>query len=166
MPSIAPRVFIVLILISFLFLGCGSGGDKSDAGPSTNTDNSVVQNEVPSDRLEDLKLLIRIPYDAEDAVWKVEGSSSKLTAVLIFTAEDTKALLFELRKGGDGADAELALESWFPEELIAKAEMSGDAELRGKAYPAEQFFMDRYNTGRVIHIEETEIFILELSPSD
>lgn len=160
------RVFfqssIALLLLSFIFFGCSSKQEDPKNSPAfPKADQNAIQ-DAPSDRLEDLKLLVRVPYEAEDGVWKIDQRSKKLTAVLIFTPEDARLLLDELRKGGEGNDAEIALESWFPEELIAKGEMSGDAELRGKSYPAELFFMDLYSSGRVIHIEETEIFILEL----
>jgi hypothetical protein len=116
--------------------------------------------------LEDLKLLVRVPYEAEDAVWRVDPSTKKLTAVIIFTPEDSAKLLAELKTKGEGRSAEIASESWFPEELIAKSEMSGDAELRGTSYSADPFFLDLYRNGRVIHIEETEIFIVELRPGE
>ncbi|QQS33635.1 MAG: hypothetical protein IPM50_03365 [Acidobacteriota bacterium] len=153
---------IALLLLAFALFGCSAkqeGPANSPASPQT--DQSAAQG-VPSDRLEDLKLLVRVPFEAEDGVWRIDPRSKKLTAVLIFTPEDARLLLDELRKGGEGNDAEIALESWFPEELIAKGEMSGDAELRGKSYPADVFLMESYKSGRVIHIEETEIFILEL----
>lgn len=92
----------------------------------------------------------------------MDPKTRKLTAVLVFSAQDSQKLLNSLREQGPGDEAEIAAESWFPEELIAKSEMSGDADLRGRSYAAGPFLSETYKDGRVIHIEETEIFILEL----
>lgn len=156
------HTLLTLHLLVFAFFGCSSKQEGPVNEPALPQVDQSSDQGSPSDRLEDLKLLVRLPYEAEDGVWKIDQRSKKLTAVLIFSPDDARLLLDELRKGGDGNDAEIALEAWFPEELIAKGEMSGDAELRGKSYPAGLFLMDSYKDGRVIHIEETEIFIMEL----
>jgi hypothetical protein len=155
------------VIAMFVFsTGCTSDSSKNGNGNLMPSSGAVANQDSPSDKLEDLKLLIRVPYEAEDAVWRVDPRTKKLTAVIIFTPEDSAKLLAELKTKGEGTSAEIALESWFPEELIAKSEMSGDSELRGTSYSADPFFLDPYKNGRVIHIEETEIFVIELRPGE
>jgi len=42
-------------------------------------------------------------------------------------------------------------------------ELSGDDSLKGLAYSADSFFQEPYTSGRVIRIDGTDYFVLELS---
>lgn len=161
--SLTSKILILIIISSVFPASCTRssqpGQDRTQSSPEP-SDPGVAGS--PSDKLEELRLLIKMPYDPEDGGWRLDPRSKKLTAVLIFSPQDAAKLLNTLRESGSGEDVEIAVESWFPDELIAKSEMSGDADLRGKAYPAAPFLTDRFRDGRIIHIEETEIFIVEL----
>ena len=54
-------------------------------------------------------------------------------------------------------------ESWFPPELIAQGNVTGDDALNGLSYAANAFFQDPYNDGRITRIQGTDYFILEMS---
>ncbi len=59
--------------------------------------------------------------------------------------------------------AETTTETWFPAELIAASGLSGNETLKGTAYSAEDFMKSPYNQGRLIKVDETDYFILELT---
>lgn len=107
--------------------------------------------------------MIKIPYEAEDAYWKDDGAGKKLTAVLRFAPEDTRKLIADLEKLGPPADVALDAEAWFPDELKSQSDLKGDTALNGKAYRADLFYLYPYNSGRLIRIEGTDFFMLELA---
>jgi hypothetical protein len=41
--------------------------------------------------------------------------------------------------------------------------VSGDDTLSGQAYAANAFFQDAYNDGRVIKVDDSDYFVLELN---
>jgi len=57
----------------------------------------------------------------------------------------------------------IPVETWFPEELVAQGETSGDTALRGEACSAASFFQEPYMSGRVVRIEATDYFVLEVT---
>ncbi len=86
------------IILAFIFsmgiLGGCSGGQSNSNSPASNVtvpNNSANVANAANDNIEELGLLINLPFAAEEATWKEEsGKGGKLTAVLRFTAEDTK----------------------------------------------------------------------------
>ena len=60
-----------------------------------------------------------------------------------------------------GIQVTIENETWFPDDLIAYGEMSGDDTLKGTSYAANAFLQDPFNEGRVVRIEGTNYFVLE-----
>lgn len=156
-------VILSLIALSALLPACVAGTDQKPNTRPPGSANAADQNTAPHTNVEELGLLVRVPYEAEDVVWKESPSGKKVTAVLLFSKETAERVVADAQAHGAGQPVTISPEIWFPDELIAQGEMSGDAAIRGMAYPANDFFHDKYNTGRIIHIEGGDHFVLEVS---
>ena len=86
-----------------------------------------------------------------------------MTAVLHYLPEDTPKLIALTEKHKPAEAVELEVESWFPAELIAQSQTSGNETIKGNAYAANDFLQSPYSTGRITHISGTDYFVLELS---
>src|SRR6476620_11808285 len=113
--------------------------------------------------VEELGVLINVPYESDEASWKEDKAHKKVIAVLRFSETEAKRLVDDASKIAAPQNAEISAESWFPPELIAQSGISGEDTLTGKAYPANAFFQDPYNSGRITRIENTDYFVLELT---
>ena len=144
------------------FSGCG-GGNKN-ANLATTVANGTLENaNSAKTNVEELGLLINVPYEAEDIVWKETANHKQIIAVLRFSAEDANKIVTEAAPRRAPQNVTLSSEPWFPAELIAQSEMSGDDSLKGLAYAAASFYQEPYTSGRIVRIEGTDYFILELS---
>jgi hypothetical protein len=138
---------------------CGTGNANVDTPPAANAGDN---NNIARTNVEELALLVNVPYEVEDIVWKPDPALKKVTAVLRFSPVDANKVVAEAEKVGAAENATLAIETWFPAELIAQGDMSGDNALRGLAYPANSFHQEPYTTGRITRIEGSDYFVLEL----
>ncbi len=160
------KAFYGIILASFF-----SASLLSACGGSQNTNSRSVANRTPAansnsakSNVEELGMMVRVPYKTEDIVWKQDPSTRHIVAVFRFSTKDADELVAEAEKSGPAHPASLPVESWFPEELIAQGEVSGDSTLKATAYPATAFFQEPYTTGRISRVDGVDYFILELSP--
>jgi hypothetical protein len=144
-------------------LGCIAGTDKKANTRSPGAPGAANQNAAPRTNVEELGLLVKVPYEADDVVWKESPNGKKVVAVLLFPKETAERIVTDAQAYGPGQPVTLSAETWFPEELIAQSEMSGDAAIRGTAYPANAFFHDKYNSGRITRIEGGDHFVLEVA---
>ncbi|MFN0279420.1 MAG: hypothetical protein ACKVRN_12620 [Pyrinomonadaceae bacterium] len=144
------------------FSGC-VGGDKN-ANSATGPQNSAQEN-VNSARsnIEELGMLVNIPYDTEDIVWKETPDRKQLIAVMRFSNEDADKIVAEAATHQTPQPVKLSSETWFPAELIAQSEMSGDDSINGLAYSPDRFAQEPYSNGRIVRVEGTNYFLLELS---
>ena len=143
--------------------GCGG---SSNAGNSTSqpANQSNENANVPKTNQEELSLLINVPFETEDIEWKDDATKKEITAVLLFSSADANKTVADAEKIRPAEDVTTRVQSWFPQELIAQSEMGGgEDEVRGKAYAADQFYQEPYTTGRIIRVENTDYFIVELS---
>ncbi|HEX8638579.1 MAG TPA: hypothetical protein VF692_10990, partial [Pyrinomonadaceae bacterium] len=89
-------------------------------------------------------------------------TGKKMTAVLKFTAEDAARIVAQAETYRPATPAQIETESWFPAELIAQSELSGDETLKGNAYAANDFLQPPYSDGKLTRLENSSYFILEL----
>ncbi len=155
---------ILVVSTAAVAAGCSSTptANNSNAPAAAANANADTQNGAHT-RVEDLNLLINMPYDIQDVAWKQSKDQKKITAVVRFDPDDEKKVIPEAEKFGPAQNVSVDTQSWFPEELREQSELHGDTPLNGKAYPANQFFQDPYNSGRIIDIDGTDFYILELS---
>lgn len=165
----SPRfpLIILIVLIAFLSACVGS---KNANGIANNRGTAVNSNSRTSDAHDDIEELegaVNLAFHPDEAVWRDDPGptekSRKLIAVLKFTAADSAKVVEMISKTGPGEAFEIESESWFPPELIAKSQESGNATIKGKSYPATDFMRPPFNDGRISRIDDTDFYILELN---
>ena len=155
---------LALLLSSALLPACGGDTKNANAVLAANAANANSANANSArTNVEELALLVNVPYETEDIVWKEDAAHKKVKAVLRFSPDDSKKIVAEAGKFGPSQDITVETEVWFPDELTAQSDMSGDSELKGTSYPANAFFQEPYTTGRIIHIEGGDYFVIEMS---
>ena len=150
-------MFMLLALVVAAFAGCGAAGNSN----APKVANRPVENSnAARTNVEELGVLVKVPYATEDIVWKEYPAKKKIIAIMRFSAVDANKIVAEA--GGTPENTGIAVESWFPEELIAQTEMSGDNALKGVSYPATAFYQDPYTVGKITRVEGSDYFILEV----
>lgn len=139
---------------------------NSDNRTAVNS-NAAASSNSPKDNVEELSNLIKISETPEEAVWREEddnnGKGKKLTAVLKFTSENAGKIAASAEKLKPAAAVQIGTEDWYPEEVTAQSQLSGDEMIKGVAYPANDFYNPPYQNGRLIRVADTDYFILELT---
>lgn len=160
-----PRIDVILLLFLLLSLLGGCGGEsENDNRPSANAANSNSEKTTTTKtNIEELGMLINIPYETDEIVWRDYPAQKKLVAVLHFSTSDGDKLVADSQRYRAPEAVSVQCEPWFPDELIANGGLSGDVTLKGTSYGANAFFQDSFNEGRVIRIEDTNYFLLEMS---
>ena len=159
------RIFTFLTLLTMLLLIISCAGDQKGTNINRQTTANASNENTNSTKtnIEELGLIIKVPYETEDIVWRQDAEHKKLLAVLRFSPEDATLLVADSEKFGSLGEVSIAVEPWFPEELTAQSEMNGDNALKGMTYPANVFFQPPYTAGRLTRIEGTDYFVLELT---
>lgn len=143
-------------------LSCG-GSDVNLTNSNANATASNVNANAAGTNAEELSVIVNVPYEAEDVVWKLGAERKTVLAVLRFSPADSDRVVAEAESFGAPSIVAIAAESWFPDELIAQSDASGDNSLKGLSYPANRFFLEPYLNGRVTRIDQTDYFVLELT---
>jgi len=158
-----PLIWLSILVTVFL---CGCGGyDKNTNNQSVaNSPSAVSQgSDTPNTNVEDLALIVTLPFEAEDVVWKVDGTRKKVVAVIRFSKDNANKVVADAEKYGASVSGSIAVETWFPDELSAQSEMSGDNTVKGISYPANSFYQEPYTTGWITRVEGGDSFVLELT---
>jgi hypothetical protein len=113
--------------------------------------------------VEELGMLVNVSYESEEAFWKEDVARKRVIAVLRFPESEANRLVADAEKVQPPQPTSINPESWFPPELIAQGDISGDSALKGTSYSAGAFFNAPYDTGRIVRIENSDYFVLELS---
>lgn len=166
MRFFAPAFLTILLIFAGLTTGCSSRSEN-DLN-STNGQNSAsnAANRAyagPKDNVDELMILLRLPYVPEEVAWEENAEKKSLVAIIRFSSEDAGKMTGEAAKGGAPANETLTVESWYPAELRAQAELTGESIVKGNSYPAEQFLNPPYTKGKITRIENTDYFILQAS---
>ncbi len=175
------KFFCVFFVSATFFFGCKNYDNDSNVvrQVSNENQNSKIENigedQSPAkDDAEELGKLIKIPFDTEEALWKIEDSAKisnanngetvqKLVAVLKFKSEDTQKIVEQAVNYKPATETSLNAESWFPPELIAKSQQSGNETIKGTIYAPNDFAQTPYQNGTLTRISGTDYFVLELT---
>ncbi len=161
----SPRFAAVLVLLfaSHILSGCSSpaGNGNASNAVANNSSNAAVSG--PNDNVEELMMLVRLPFQPEEVAWDENPSQKSLVAVIRFSPENAAKMATEVARGGQPKPETLPVETWYPAELIAQGETTGESTIKGLAYPAEPFLNPPYTKGRITRIENTDYFILQIS---
>ena len=160
---------LALILCGFVLAGCSSTADDNAASNATNANVSAENSNTAKDNIEELGMVVRLPLEPKDVVWKEHpadektGAPQRLTAVLRFSDENAARLAAQAAAHRPPAPTKFSAEEWFPAEVISQAEISGEANVSGVAYAANDLFLPPYNAGTLTRIENSDYFVLELT---
>jgi hypothetical protein len=162
MQSARVKTIVSLIFLAQLLSACsGNAGNTNTSQPNSNQNRNTVS---ANDKAEELGMLVVLPIEPEETVWREdpgEGNAKKLTAVLKYPVADA-AKLSTLIEKSPPLSASINTETWFPAELIAQSDLSGDDTLKGDSFAAVDFYQAPYSEGTITRIEGTNYFILEL----
>jgi hypothetical protein len=154
---------LTLFIVGSLLSGCSGTAQNTNAPAANAATNSAQDPKLARTNAEELSVLINLPFETEDVAWKSYTERNKLIAVFRFSPADAARVVAEVSKSGPPRPVNIAVETWFPDELIAQSDMSGDKNIRGLAYPATIFYQEPYKNGSIAHIEGGDYFVLELS---
>jgi hypothetical protein len=164
MKPLRVDVILAFLLLTALLNACGGGSGNANSKAVADAPKAANENaNTPKTNVEELGVLINVPYESEDIVWKDDASHKKLIAVLRFSTADCDKIVADAQKYRKPEDAAIQSESWFPDELVAQGDMSGDDTLKGISYGANAFLQEPFNEGSIIRIEGTNYFVLEAS---
>ena len=170
MQFLPTKLICGFFLSIFLFSACGKNETANNANlPTNQTANYNNDNKTPPmDDIEELERIIKLPFHPEEATWretdlKTSNGEKKLIVVVQFLSEDANKIVEQAEKYTPAVAVEVDAEDWFPAELIAQSQISGDINLKGKSYAANDFFESPYTNGKITRIDNTDYFVLELT---
>jgi hypothetical protein len=165
--TLSKLIFLGIFLFSTILFGCK---------PIETTDNTnkvskpIITISDVMDDIDEFEKIARLPFYPEDVVWQettiensADGNGKKIRAVLLFKQADYDAMMAQPDKLNPIGNLELEAEKWFPEELVARSDFSGDRVLKGILYPAESFLAAPFKKAVFMKIDGTEFFILDVS---
>lgn len=158
------RLALALFVFIAVLCACGKRGGNANAAPAANT--AAVPGEgadTARTNVEELAVLVNVPYEPDDVVWKEDAAHKRLTAVLHYSKADADRITADASERQAPQSVTIASEVWFPTEIVAQSEMSGDDALHGNSFDAKDFLMEPYNAGRVVRISDTDYFVLQLT---
>ncbi len=165
-----------IVFLGMFFISCSDTDSNSQNTNQTASANQSFENaNSTKDDAEGLGMIVKLPFESEDAVWREEKlvsadengrlpsqNETKLTAVLLFKAEDAEKIVAQAQTYKQTFPTDIASENWFPAELIAQSQLSGDETVKGTTYAANDFFQSPYTDGKITRIQASNYFILEL----
>lgn len=168
--------------LSVLLAGACSRIETANQNDNSAVSKNSAANEknnaqLIKDDVEELGKIINLPFSPQEATWREDDDAASpqqngenktsapknLTAVLKFAPEDAGRIAAQAEKYKPAAPAEIDPETWFPAELIAQSQLSGDETLKGALFSADDFFRAPYNKGNLTRINDTNYFVLELN---
>lgn len=160
--SFAKTTAILALFSGSAMLSACGGSANTAANSAVSKPANENANAVRSN-VEELGLLVNVSYDTDDIAWKEDAAHKKIIAVLLFNPADSAKIVTEAEKIKPAETVSLPSQTWYPAELIAQSETGGGDVLNGRSYAANQFFQEPYTSGRIVRVENTDYFILELS---
>jgi hypothetical protein len=162
----APPFLVILLLIAELTTSCSSPVANSTNSINAQNSASKAANRAyagPKDNVDELMILLRLPLVPEEVAWEEDAENKSLVAVIRFSSGDAEKMADEAARGGPPTNESLTVESWYPAELRAQGELTGESVIAGQSYPAESFLNPPYTKGKITRIENTDYFILHAS---
>ncbi|PYT00979.1 MAG: hypothetical protein DMF63_04765 [Acidobacteria bacterium] len=154
--------FLLLILASQILSSCSSRSENSNVA-NTAANSSNTNQTGPKDNIEELGMLVHLPFEPEEVAWEEKPEQKKLIAVIRFSPENAAKMAAEAARNGPPSSETLTVENWYPNELIAQGELTGESTVKGQSYNAASFLNPPYTKGKITRVENTDYFILQIS---
>lgn len=149
------------LLLSFFAFACSSPTANNTV--SNTTSNNDAAN-TAKDSVDDLSMMIRLPFEPDEATWKdPQQGENRLTAVLLYSNEDAAKFSSHLAAQGQPKPDTLSTEDWFPSELRSQSDLGGESTLKGQTYPAGDIVQPPYTEGKVTRIVDSNYFVVQLT---
>ncbi len=150
-----------LVLTSAFLLSC-SASPSANNGTANAPENTNAAN-TAKDSVDELSMMIKLPFEPEEASWKdPQAGEKKLTAVLLYSAEDATKFASHLSAAGQPKENTINAEDWFPAELLSQSDIGGEGTLKGQSYPAGDIIQPPYTEGKVTRISDSNYFVVQL----
>lgn len=173
MPQV-PRIGAVLGLIALCLLQACRSTTQIDAG---NMDASRLGSsaERVRDGLGELQAAVNLTVEPDELLWTEEvldgraasdtgraPGAKRLVAVLRFDSPRAAEFQGVFSALGAGMKVDVEVEEWFPTEMKAQGQTGGGGSLKGVSVPANSLLRPPYQYGRLIKVDESPFYILEL----
>jgi len=171
--KISRKNILNIFCLGVLFLNACAGNEN--ANNSTNSSQGTVESGeknsalIAKDDAEELGKIVNLPFAPEETTWREDAAAAaapnpkKLTAVIKFSAEAAAAIVRQAESVKPATHSAIETEAWFPAELVAQSQLSGDETLKGATFAADIFINPPYNQGKITRVDGTNYFVLELS---
>jgi hypothetical protein len=171
-----PKILLALVFAALLTACTATDSENANAAaPNTAAQKNEADANLTKDDVDEFETMVKLPFHPEEALWREEPlgkkdgdqrvpgpTDKKLTAVVKFTREHAEKITEQAARQKPGAPVTMNAENWFPAELIALTQMSGDETLKGTTYAAADFYQPPYLDGKLTRIENSNYFVLEL----
>lgn len=162
-----PKKLICVFYLSLFFATACSRVENGNLAQSQTNQTANNNAQSVNDDVEELGKIVKLPLAPEEATWREEDLNvpvrKKLTAVLKFNDQDAAKIVAQTDNNKTAKASEIEAEDWFPAELVAQSQLSGDETLKGSTFAADDFFQPPYNKGNITRINNTNYFVLELT---
>lgn len=168
-------LILPLLVAAGVISACSEWGGNAENAPTPSAPAADRKADDPAkaanDSAEELADFIELPFEPVEVEWREKSAASgspgtplerKLVAVMRFTSEHANRITAEAGKLGPTTPATIETEEWYPDELIAHSEMNGDTGLGATVYRADIFYRAPFSEGRLLRIDGTDYFVLEL----
>ncbi|MCY7377117.1 MAG: hypothetical protein LH472_14245 [Pyrinomonadaceae bacterium] len=163
-------IFGWLLMVIFLNACSGNKSENSNAAPNANRASVQTIETNAQDNVEELAKIVKLPRPPEEATYNeinlpaknAAPNEKRLVAVLKFSPEDAAAIAAAAEKYQPPVASDIDAETWFPPELVAKSQETGDEFLKGIEYAANDFVQSPYLNGKLTRLNDTNYFVLEL----
>lgn len=175
---------LLILIVPSVLTGCKAVSVQSDninGIIGNQTDNKKNMNkaaetatEVKTD-VEGLEKKINLPFRPVEVKWVEEfmdnseglvpgPSDYRLTALLKYDSETAERLVKQISADADTQPlGNTDSQDWFFDEVKSKIQTKdGRTYLEGTEYPPEAFFRPPYNNGKIIRLNGTNYFVLNL----
>jgi hypothetical protein len=162
------KLFFVFLAVASMLTACiGGGGNANLTANGANSATNANANATKDDA-EEFGRIVNLSVTPEEVAWRESDAQNqkKLLAVLKFSSENAQTIVSQAERHKPAAQGETDAENWFPPELVAQSQQSGDEVLRGNTYAANDFILEPYKTGKLTRINDTNYFVLELSSAE
>lgn len=161
---------LILFFAVCLFAGCAAD-ETANSNQSARNQPTKSAPVVPLDDVEALGKIVKLPAEPIEATYcefdlsretnarPSVPNAKRLVAALLFSADNADQIA---NAAGTAAPLDVDAENWFPPELIAKSQETGDETLKGTSVSAKDFLQPPYVNGRLTRINDTNYFVLEL----
>ena len=162
MITLRSGLILALLFTAAILAGCSGSESNSNAANAEGQSAANSNADLVKTNAEELGMLVNMNYESEEVYWKDDPARKKITAVIKYSPDVANQLVSDAVRVREPENVSISPEGWFPPELVAQSEMSGDDTIKGKSYAATVFLQDPYNEGRIIRINDTDYFVLEV----